>query len=333
MHMVKQLSLLAVVIGAYSVFQITAMAAPAYTVTPRVISESLEARDIINREITITHTGGEPATLYPSVNNISLEDGQIQEFLPPAASDRTTSLSSWIEVSRAGIDLAPGETVRLPMTIRVQGDVKPGTYHAFIGFGYGRNRDEAEMQVQNGRAPGVVLTITIEDTTFSFLKIAQFVVDRFVTTAENQAAVYRFVNPGDETLVPTGEIILYDASGKEISSLPVNEEGIEVPPGGEHVFTASIPTDGFFGKYKALLSVEYGGSQRGSVQDTAFFYIIPLSQLLLIAGSLMVLAAVGAWYAHKKYLDDSFDDSERIMVRIKETPSDPAHHDIHLPRL
>jgi hypothetical protein len=312
-----------------------AMAAPQYTATPLVIDESLLPRDIANREITLINTGSEPVTVYPTINNIVVtEGGGIQEFLPPSESDRTMSVSSWVEMSRAGIDLMAGETRTVSLIFRIPGTAIPGEYHAFIGFGYGRNRDEANMQVQNGRAPGTVLNITIEDTTRSFLKIVGFVVDRFVLRADNQAAVYTFQNPGDEPLTPTGEIIIYDSTGKEVYTMPVNAEGVTVPPGGEHVFATQVPLKGLFGKYKAFLSVEYGGAQRGSVQDIGFFYAVPLKMLLYIGSMLLVAVAALAWYTHRRYLDDDIDagDSDRLRVHVRETKSEPVHHDLHIPK-
>lgn len=308
-------------------------AAPQYSVMPLVIDESLKPRDIVTKTITITHTGGEPVTVYPTVNNISLkEGGTIQEFLPQVESDMTASVASWIEMSRAGIEIKPGETKTINVSFRINPNALPGEYHAFIGFGYGRNRDEAETQVRNGRAPGSVVNVTIEDTTFSFLKIAAFVVDRFVTKTDNQAAVYTFENPGDETLIPTGEIIIYDPSGKEVDSLPVNAENIEVPPGGTHVFSATVPTQGLFGKYKAFLSVEYGGAQRGSVQDTNFFYVIPLNMVLLIGFSILALAGGVAWYTHKSYVEGEEVENDQIRVRVRTTRSEPKDHDLHITR-
>lgn len=320
-------------IGAACMSAAAAHAAPQYSVLPLVIDESLEGRDIVNHEITIANTGSEPVTVYPSINNISVQEGgTVQEFLAPVESDRTTSLTAWVEMPRLGIDLKPGETKTLPIIVRIPGSAEPGDYHAFIGFGHGRNRDEAEAQVKNGRAPGTVVSIVIEDKTFSFLKIAGFVIDRFVLRADNQAAVYTFRNPGDEPLTPKGEIIIYDSNGKEVDTIPVNAEEISVPPGGEHVFSATVPVAGLFGKYKAFLSVEYGGAQRGSVQDVGFFYALPLHILILVVGGLLVLAAFAAWYTHRKYLDEDVDESDRLMVHVRETKSDPVHHDLHISR-
>lgn len=306
-------------------------AAVSYTVSPLVIDAEVEGRDIVEKKITITNTGNQPVTLYPTVNNISLkEGGTIDAFLTPVESDRTASLASWIEISRLGIDLQPGTSKTIDLTLRINPNPAVGTYHAFIGFGNGRNRDEAEVQVKNGNAPGTVVSVTIDDTKNVLLKLSGFIVDRFVTKQNNQAAVYTFKNPGEETLVPTGEIILYDGTGKEVAALPVNAENVSIPPGGEHSFVSAVPIEGMFGKYKAFLTVEYGGAQKGSVQDTNFFYVFPLKKMLIVLGIILLLALIGAWYFHKKYMPDEGDDSDLLSFHVRETQSEPMHHDVDL---
>jgi hypothetical protein len=304
----------------------------AYTVSPLVIDIEAKSRDILSRSIILLNTGTVPITVYPTVNNISEEEGgTIDDFVPQVMSDRTTSLASWIEVSRRGIDLFPGEPYTLPVTFRMSPDPLPGTYHAFIGFGYGRNQDEAIRQVENGQAPGAVVNLTVADTKVSLLKLSGFVVDRFITRAENQAAVYTYKNPGDETVMPHGEIIIYDATGKEVGAVSVNEQNLAIPPGGEETFRLQVPTQGLFGKYKAFLSVEYGNTQKGSIQDTHFFYAIPLMHLLIAFSILGVLVIFFAWHFHRKYLTTEEDDSAaRITLRIRDTESESKEHDVNL---
>lgn len=324
---------LCILVGVFfSVFVSFAHAAVTYTVHPLSINESLQARDIITKEITITNTGTQPITVFPTVNNITLGDGgEIEEFIAPVMSDRTQSLASWLEISRLGMQLRIGETKVIPLTIRVNPTPKPGVYHALVAFGNGRNRDEAEEKVQNGSAPGMIVTVTIEKETISLLKLARFVVDRFVTSSANEAVTYTFKNPGDEMLVPTGEIILYDSTGKEVATVPVNPERTTVSPGVEKEFKATVPTEGLFGKYKAFLNIEYGQTQRASIQDTSFFYVLPLKAVLILLGVVLTLVVIFAWYIHSKYFDEEIlDDSEQLKVHVREHSSDAMHHDIDL---
>lgn len=303
----------------------------AYTASPLVIDLEAKGRDILTRTITLTNTGSVPITVYPTVNNISLtKGGTIEEFIPQVMSDRTRSLASWIEVSRRGIDLRPGEPYDLTVTFRMSPNPVPGTYHALIGFGYGRNQDEAKRQVENAQAPGTVITLTVPEERNEFLKLGRFIIDRFVTQPDNQAAVYTFKNPGGEDVVPKGEIILYNSTGEEVGSIPVNNENVSIKPGGEHTFTATIPTENMFGKYKAFLSIEYGSVNRASIQDTSFYYVFPLRQILIALGVLAVIVGGIAWYIHRRYLDEELDDSDHLAFHIKETESEAKEHDLNL---
>ncbi len=331
MHM-RHIIFFGFLLGLNLVFPLSSYAQVAYTVTPLVIDVKAEARDILTKKITITNTGGAMSTIYPTVNNISLDaGGTIQEFHSPVESDRTASLASWIEISRAGINVPVGESKTIDITLRINPNPVPGTYHAFVGFGNGRNRDEAQAQVNNGTAPGTIITLTIEDKKLEFLKLSRFIIDRFITKQGNQAALYTIKNPGDEALVPTGEIIFYDNKGVEVSSLTVNGEGQSIPPGEEREFKVDVPTQGLFGKYKAFLNVEYGTAQKASVQDTSFFYVLPMKIILSILGVLSIVVIVLALYVHRKYFDDSFvDDSDTLPLHIRDTESDPMHHDIDL---
>jgi hypothetical protein len=307
----------------------TARADVAYTVSPLVITETFEAREIVTRTISFENTGNQPLTLYPSVNNISLkEGGTIEEFLPPSMSDRTQSLAAWIEISRSGINIPIGGKKSVEVTFRIAPNPAPGTYHALIGFGNGRNQDEAIAHVKAGRAPGTIVTVTIEEKKSTLLKLSGFIVDRFVTKPENQAALYTFKNSGDTVVTPQGEILFYDGKGAEVGAVRINEEGTPIPPGEEKVFGATVPTSGLFGKYKAYLSVSYGDTQKATVNDTAFFYIIPLKSVLIAFGLLAVLIAFFAWYFHRKYLDEDLDDSTRLHLHVRDSVSEPKIHDV-----
>jgi hypothetical protein len=304
-----------------------------YTVTPLVINEEVEQRNIIEKTITLVNTGDTPVTIYPTVNNIALDaGGGITEFVPQVMSDQSTSLASWVEISRAGIDLRSGETKTVSLIIRVNPYAKPGEYHALIGFPHGGNRDEAERMVKRGDSPGTVVTATLQDKRNTLLKLSRFIVDRFVTSAHNTAASYTVRNPGEEPLIPTGEIIFYNNHGDEVGTIPVNPEKIEIPPGEEHAFTGTVPAQGLFGKYKGFLSVEYGKGNIASIQDTVYFYVFPLKVILIIMGVLLTLVIGISLYVHRKYFDDIGDDgSELLPVRVHDAHTrDPHDHDIDL---
>ncbi len=153
----------------------SALASVSYSVTPLVIDQSLQARDIEEYTLTLSNNGDVPITIYPTVNNISLNSGgTIEEFLTPVESDQTSSISTWIEIGRGGIDLFAGQTKTITLTLRINPNAKPGAYHALVGFPYGGNRDEAEAMLLRGDAPGTIVSVSLDDKRATLLKISRF---------------------------------------------------------------------------------------------------------------------------------------------------------------
>lgn len=309
-------------------------AAVNYTVTPRVIDVSAEARDIIERTITITNNANYTTSIFPSVNEIALnEGGDIVDFKGPTMVDRTSSITTWLEVSRREINIPVGESYELPITIRMNPNTQPGEYHALIGFGSGRNRDEAEKLVQEGRAPAVVVTIRVENKAVEHVDLKGFIIDKFITSSENQSARYILNNPGDTTVTPTGEIVFYDGNGKEIASINANPDNISLEPGEEIEVKAQVPIGGLLGKYKAFLNVNYGTEQLASVYDTEFFYVIPWKKLLFVFLLLLFSAIIITVFLYRKYgIDEENDDDDvhHLQFRFKDEPSELKEHDINL---
>lgn len=306
-----------------------------YSVTPLIISHEVEQRDIIKEEITVTNTGQTPVTLFPMVNNITLgSDGGVEEFVPRSMADRGVSLANWIEISRRGLELMPGASETLPVTLRVNLRAEVGEYHAMVTFAHGTTRDEAERRVQHGQAgEGTIFSVTVPDDKKESLRLSKFLIKTFITQESPEDISYTLNNPGDTTIVPSGEVILYNKRGEEVRSIPLNADGNSVAPGESFAFTAGVPTEGLVGKYKAFLSLEYGSDQLASINDTAFFYIVPWKVLLayfvaIVATVLIATFVIVRRRARYEAADD--DDIVDLPLYLRDNSSDPHDRDIDL---
>ncbi|MCB9811889.1 hypothetical protein H6783_03170 [Candidatus Nomurabacteria bacterium] len=305
-----------------------------HKVTPRVIDLAVEPRDIISRTITVENFNHYKLTVYPTVNVVAVDEGgDIIDFTAPAASDNTVTPSSWIEIARGGQELMPGETIEIPLTIHIHPHAVPGVYYVFIGFGTGRNSTIAAEQVEKGIAPGVIVTLAVAQNKKEFLKLDNFIVKRFVFDEQNEAITYTLTNPGEAEIAPTGEIIISDSKGVEVTTLPVNADHSVLTPGQESSFTVSVPTAGLLGRYKAFLTIDYGTEDIASVYDTAYFYVIPWVKLLLLFLFLLVVALLAAtlWYRKlHQYHGAIEEDHHELPLFIKEGTSAVKDHDIDL---
>jgi hypothetical protein len=323
--------LLILAVATLSAFPAFALAA-SYTVAPLVINHDLEKRDIIEEKITISNKDSRVITIFPSVNEVTVNDGgAIQAFVSAVESDRTKSITSWLEISRAQIELKPGESKELTLTIRVNPEVVPGEYNAFVGFAEGSNRPESEKMLFGNLAPGTVVRIGVDKQQNQFLRLEKFAVERFVKKDSEGVISLTLQNPGEDPVVPQGEVIFYDNNGVEVATVPLNTDAATIKSKESVSFALPVPDELAMGKYKAFLSAEYGEHQKASLNDTAFFYVLPLRELIAIFALVLVLAILLALYVHRRY-DREEDDygASDVPMYIRATRSEGKEHDIDL---
>ncbi len=310
------------------------VAAATYSVMPLAFNLNVEKRDIISETITLANNSGQQIRLYASVHEVATDgEGTVLSFKEPSSVDRTDTPTAWIEISRARIELAPGETREVPLTIRMNPNTKPGDYSVFIGFGTGSNQPEATRQVMNGQAPGTLLNLTVDKKQNQFLRLERFVVDRFVTGRGESLVEYTLHNPSGVDVVHEGEVIFYNTNGDEIASVPLNEAATPVAPDASVPFSAVVPNDLKIGKYKAYLSVEFGEHLTDAVQDTTYFYVTPLRELVIAFVILLVFAVLFTLYVHRRYdLDEDDHGAEPVALYIRQGTTPEVHHDIDLSR-
>lgn len=303
-----------------------------YQVTPMALQLDVVSRDILNEHVTLTNKDNHVVRLYASVNEVATDgNGVVNSFKPPSEVNRTDTPTSWVQITRQRIELKPGETRDIPFTIKMNPKTKPGKYNVFIGFAEASNHPEAANIVMSGKAPGMLLGLSVNAPQDQFLHLEQFSVTRFITPEKGGTITYRINNPSRVDVVPSGDIIFYNNRGQEIGSTTINADQKTVPSGKTVTFTQSAPDSYGLGKYKALLTVTYGDHQTSSLNDTAFFYVLPLKELAAIFAAILFLAILLALYFHRRYdLSAEDEGAERISMYIREGHSAEMHHDIDL---
>ncbi len=293
-----------------------AQAASGFSVSPLIIEYSSEGRDIISRDLTLTNTTDKPIRLYSSVHEIAVgNETEVKDFITPSMTDRATTITSWIQITRARLELPPRGTLTVPLTIRVHPNTPPGTYHALIGFASGPNRDEIEAKVKAGDAASAILKITIEEDIREQIHIVSFVADRFSVKPESNELSFTVENTGDVPLKPEGEIIIYDTTGKELTSVPANSAGITLAPGERSVISEPLPFMDRIGRNKAYLTLTYGAN-KAAVFDTAFYYSMPWYYLAGLFALLTVLLSIVAYAFRRAFGGGPVDDDRLYDVPL-----------------
>ena len=303
-----------------------------YSVSPQLVEHVVEPRAQYEESIKITNLSGAPLRLFPTVNAITLgEDGEILTFVPPASADNSNTVTSWIQITRGRVELAPGESIKVPLRIVIDPTAKPGEYYAFVGFADGSKRDEAEAKVMSGSVPGVIVRLSNPDKSTESIRLNKFTVDRFVTGYNDAFVTYSVENIGDLPLTPQGEIILYNVRGEEVGTIPVNPEAKEVAPNGQETFVSPLPDTSALGRHKAFLNLEYGSKQRATVYDTTFFTVVPLTRLLIVFGVLITTSIFLVLWFHWRQNRQANGDDEDVLMYIRQgVVAEDREHDINL---
>lgn len=302
-----------------------------FIATPLALNFNVERRDIIKETITLTNNTSQQVRLYASVNEVATDgNGVLERFLEPSQVDRSNTPTAWVEFTRGRIELAPGEKKDFPVTIRMNPDTAPGDYSVFLGFAQASNQPEAVQKIIAGNGQGTLINLTVDKKQDQFLKLTRFLVERFITGQKAGKVTIALQNPSHVDVVPQGEIIFYDTRGNEVGAVPVNEAGIKVEREGEATLETTVPESLRFGKYKAFLSLSYGEHLTASLNDTSFFYVLPLWQIVTAFVAVLIVAVLLALYIHRRYDVGDDDGSDPVSMYRRSGTSNEIHHDINL---
>lgn len=315
-------------------FSFSFVSAADLDIRPLLIDHTVEPRAITSDAITLTNNLNRKATVYATVNEVTLNtQGEIKAFESPIMTDRTNTVTSWVEITRGRIELMPGETREVDLTLRLHPQAVPGEYHVFIGFVDTSKRYQAEAKARAGEADGVIVKVVVEDQRTESLRISGFLIDRFITHDGKRGIEIELENLGDITAVPEGEIVFYDSRGVEVSSVVVNTDAVSIPSGGTETITAEIPFYNELGRYKANLNLEYGQNLQANVFDTTQFYMMPLPLMIMLFGGILVIAIIALFLLRRSFVeyDEEDEDVTELPLYIKDGHEpNPQDHDIDL---
>ena len=304
------------------------------TISPLLVDLELEAREVTTTEVTLTNDTERKVVLFATVNEVAVDTtGEVKEFVSPVMTDRTNTVTSWLEITRGRIEIEPGETKKIPLTVRVHPYADFGEYFAFIGFVEAPKRPEAEAVALAGNANGVILKIDLADTRVESLRISGFLVDRFIINENKRGIEVEIENVGDTNTTPTGEIIFYNSRGEEVSSLPFNESKEEIAAGEKRVLVLEVPFTDKLGRFKANLALEYGNDQTATVFDTAQFFMIPLRIVVMSIFSIMAAAILITFLLRKIFYEESYDSEDGTVLPLyvrTDRDHNEKDHDIHI---
>jgi hypothetical protein len=142
----------------------------------------------------------------------------------------------------------------------------------------------------------------VEEDIRENVALKKFTPEKRFFTAPPISLLYELENKGNRAVTPRGDMVIYDRKGAEVISIPINEEQASIAPGERIALSTNWRGRRSFGQYKALLTIDYGKGER--VQDTIFFWVIPLWQAgtavgLIFLSFMLLMATLHSRYDHR----------------------------------
>jgi hypothetical protein len=288
-------------------------------ISPQIIDGTAKAREIINYKIKLSNTGSTTMGLYAIVKELNSKENtssgtstsELYDF------DKKTSLTRWIRIKRGVIDLNPGQETEIPLDIEVNMNALAGLYHASIIFSPGSSQAEAMARSTSEKQPELLVNITIEDDIIEKAQVVRFTTDKNIFFRFPVSFLTEIRNLGNNKIAPVGSVMIYDRKGQEIETLKINEEARILTPETNIKYINNWVGNSSFGKFKAILNLEYGEKSQRDLSDVIYFWVLPINLIILI-GSIFLLIFIIFLYLLVK------------IIRPKENSGQPRDGTINL---
>lgn len=236
----------------------------------KVRNESKEAKTITTevKDFIVTDNQGTPVI-------ISSED----------ESSNRWAASSWIQISPSTVQLKPGETKSLTITVMPPANALPGGHYAMVlhtpqGVSTFSSTG-ASIQTQVGTLIYVTVPGDINQDalvqSFTAPKFSEFGPIKFSTTIKNLSDIH---------IQPVGAITIKNWFGGETAQ--INLDATNIFPYTTRDFTNTLDKKWLFGRYQANLQAIYG-SNGGLITATIFFWVIPWRLIILIGVAIAII--------------------------------------------
>ncbi|MCK4539739.1 hypothetical protein KAU09_01130 [Candidatus Parcubacteria bacterium] len=274
-------------------------------ISPVKIEEMVEPGEIFKSQIKVTNEANEKRTFYVYLRDFKSEGESGMAKLVIPGTEEGYYLASWIDVSREGIELAPGQEEAVPFTVNVPEDIGPGGYFGAIILGTEPPRIQQQNEEKGAgmaiaQQTASLLLLRVKGDVLEDAHIREFNTDKdFYSTPFLVDFLIRIENAGNVHIKPHGAISIKNMFGKEVRVLKVNEKGGNILPRSIRRFNENTwEGTGAFGKYTATLGITYGvsadkgGQGKSSLVAVKTFWIIPWRIIIPVFLTLLFISGI-----------------------------------------
>lgn len=260
-------------------------------ISPFIIENSLLPGQSKKNSIAIFNLSDSPLPIAISINDFvpAGEHGSVRFLETGQVSHPSFSLASWIAITtQPNFTIPPKGQTSVEFTITVPIDAEPGTHYGGLLFS-ARETSPKEDNITIIKKVGAIILVGAGNTNASGI-IEKFAVSKKFYTAAPVTLISAFKNAGNVHVQPKGQVAIHNMFGKVIGESHINENAQYILPGSTRTFEASFSEPWLFGRYSAELTMYYGNPKL-EARGTAVFWVIPIKQLGLYGGLLVLLLA------------------------------------------
>ncbi|MFH1561115.1 MAG: hypothetical protein ABID04_00860 [Patescibacteria group bacterium] len=267
-------------------------------IPPRIEDLSADPGEVVTRQIKVRNLGGEPMELEANLVDFIVQDNKgTPAFLTGEQLDNRWALSGWVNVSPRRFVLKPGETKELDLVIVVPEDAMPGGRYAAVVYQPAEGTiegQESASKVIPSVASLIYLTINGDVNQEAF--VSRMTIPHFSEFGPIPIET-EIENLSDIHIKPVGEIKIYNLFGKLKTKLSMEDKNIF--PGQSRSYQNQWDQKWLLGRYKATLEASYG-SQGGSLNAIAYFWVIPWRLILVVVLVVVALLLLTVYLKRKK---------------------------------
>lgn len=314
----KNIYIFLIILFVFLVLPVQTRAQLSIQVAPAIIEERLDLGETFTGEITVTNQEAEVRTFYfiPQNYGNSFTDSQ------PILTDESTpyELAPWIILNHTSAVFRPGETKQIPFTIKVPKDASPGGHFGGIVVSFSPEKPK-ETGAGTGFRIGTLINIRVPGAITEDLQLREFSTNKLIYAKPEVRFLIHLENFGNVLLRPTGPLEITDWFGKKVATLAVNSSGSGVLPRLSRAYEVLWQKEGFaFGRYQANITLIYGEDAKKTINGVVFFWVLPLSIILTILGSLILISLLVFIYT-KLYLRKKLTEIHRNLGLTNGAPN------------
>ncbi|HVM76697.1 MAG TPA: hypothetical protein VMU07_00915 [Candidatus Paceibacterota bacterium] len=282
--------------------------ASSITITPPFFTVNMSPGDAWASSIRVVNTNPGTLPIVAVVNGFSPAGDTGQGTftkLSDLANDQD-ALANWITVSPSPFNVPSGGAIDVPFSVAVPKDAAPGGHYAAILIGTQPGGSSSGSYVGVSSFISALIFVRVSGDVKESGAIQEFSTDKNFYQDPNVNFTVRFANNGNVHVRPSGQIEIYNAFGKQVGNILVNQQGNlgYVLPSSTRKFSFNWEGSNNLwdiGEYTAVVTLAYGTDGSKSVSGTVTFWVLPIWKLLEDIFALIIVIGIFVWLL-KRYI-------------------------------